>query len=117
MKKLIMGLAVAAFSTAAFADADDSIKARQAAMKAVGAAAKAGDFAAINKAALEAQVAFAENTDGMGSVETEALPAVWADSDQFNSIMENLITASAAGDKDATFGACKECHTSFRVKK
>ena len=92
---------------------DDAIKARQAAMKAVGAAAKAGDFAAMNEAALVAQTAFTDNTSVTGTLETKASPAIWDDADGFNAIMMQLIDLSAAGDK-SVFGTCKACHSDYR---
>ena len=94
---------------------DAAIQARQAAMKAIGAAAKAGDFAAMNEAAVEAQVAFIDDTTADGTQKTEASPAIWSDKEGFDTIMLQLIELSAAGDK-AVFGTCKSCHGDYRVK-
>ena len=95
-------------------DADATILERQAAMKAVGAAAKAGDFAAMNKAALLAQAAFQiDTTDGFAP--TEARPEIWANMDAFNALMNDLVTKSAAADK-SVFGSCKACHADYRIK-
>lgn len=92
---------------------DAAIEARQAAMKAVGAAAKARDFAALNEAALSAQVAFQANTTADGTLTTKAIPAIWDDADGFNAIMTQLIDLSAAEDQ-AAFGTCKACHKDYR---
>lgn len=115
MKRAITIFALLGISTGiALAAADDDIKARQAAMKAVGAAAKAGDFAAMNEAAIAAKAAFAANTAGQGSVETKALDSIWGDGAAgFNTLMDQLISASGAGDKGA-FATCKGCHKDYR---
>lgn len=115
MRKFIAATVIAcATSTGAFADADATILERQAAMKAVGAAAKAGDFAAMNKAALLAQAAFQiDTTDGFAP--TEARPEIWANMDAFNALMNDLVTKSAAADK-SVFGSCKACHADYRIK-
>lgn len=115
MKQIIIGAAlVCATATTTFADADATIMARQAAMKDIGAAAKAGDFAAMNKAALVAKEAFQiDTTDGFAP--TEARPEIWANMDAFNALMDELITKSAAADK-SVFGSCKACHADYRVK-
>jgi cytochrome c556 len=98
----------------ALADADTAIKERQAAMKAVGQAAKAGDMAGVSKAATEAKAAFLMPTAGKGTMETKALDKIWGDgADGFNALMDELIKASAAGDK-AAFGTCKACHKDYR---
>jgi cytochrome c556 len=115
MKNLMIGAAmICATATTAFADADATIMARQAAMKAVGAAAKAGDFAAMNKAALVAQEAFqTDTTDGF--VPTEARPEIWVNLDAFNVLMDQLVAKSAAADK-SVFESCKACHADYRIK-
>ena len=116
MKKLIAGGLIAVTAAgAAFAMANDAITARQAAMKAIGAAAKAQDFAAMNVAALAAQEAFMEDTRASGSLPTEAADAIWDDKAGFDAIMADLVTKSAAGD-GSVFDSCKACHKDYRVK-
>lgn len=116
MKRMITTVAVlGTLATAAFAGPDEDIMARQSAMKAVGAAAKAGDFAAMNEAAIAAKAAFMVDTTGQGTVPTEALPAIWENADAFNAIMDTLVTKSAAADK-SLFGTCKACHADYRAK-
>lgn len=116
MKRFIIGAAlIGAMATVAVAKGDESILARQAAMKAVGVAAKAGDFAAMNKAALIAQEAFKVDTTADGFAPTEARPEIWANNDAFNAIMNDLLTKSAAADKEV-FGSCKACHADYRLK-
>ena len=115
--KLLSLTAAVALGGLAIADGhptgDAAIEARQAAMKAVGAAAKAGDFAAMNEAALAAQVAFQADTTADGTLETKASPAIWEDADGFSAVMTQLIDLSAAGDS-AVFGTCKACHKDYR---
>jgi cytochrome c556 len=116
MKKILaMTAIIGAISTTAMAAPDDDILARQAAMKAVGAAAKAGDFAAMNKAAMQAQELFKVDTSGQGTVPTEARPEIWTDMAAFDAIMNDLVTKSAAADK-SVFGSCKACHADYRIK-
>jgi cytochrome c556 len=116
MKRLIIGAAlIGAMATVAVAKGDESILARQAAMKAVGAAAKAGDFAAMNEAALVAQEAFKVDTSDDGFAPTEARPEIWANMDAFGALMNDLVTKSAAADK-SVFGSCKACHADYRAK-
>jgi len=108
MKRIIMSVAVVGtVATAAFAGPNEDIMARQAAMKAVGAAAKAGDFAAMNEAAVAAKAAFMVDTTGQGTAVTEARG--------FGAIMDEFVAKSAAGDK-AVFGTCKACHADYRAK-
>lgn len=116
MKKLIGAAVIAAISgSVVFAATADDIKARQSAMKTVGKAAKAGDFAAMNEGAIAAKAAFAVDTTGSGG-DTEASDKIWSDAAGFGKIMDELVTLSAAGDK-AVFGTCKACHKGYRVKK
>ena len=116
MKKLIASVAmIGAMTTGAFADVDANILARQAAMKNVGAAAKLGDFAAINKAALVAKEAFMVDTTADSSLPTAARPEIWANKDAFDVLMDTLISKSAAADK-SVFGSCKACHADYRLK-
>ncbi|GLQ35430.1 hypothetical protein GCM10007939_17130 [Amylibacter marinus] len=116
MKRLLIGTGlVVAVATAAMATPDEDITARQATMKAIGAAAKAGDFAAMNAAAIEAKAAFMVDTTGQGTVKTTALDTIWTDADAFNAIMDSLVEKSAAADK-AVFGTCKACHADYRMK-
>jgi cytochrome c556 len=115
MRKLMTAAVIAcATTTGAFADADATIMERQTAMKAVGAAAKAGDFAAMNKAAMMAQAAFQIDTRD-GFAPTEARPEIWDNLDAFNAIMDDLVAKSAAADK-SVFGSCKACHADYRIK-
>lgn len=115
MRNLMIGAAmICATATTAFADADATIMERQAAMKAVGAAAKAQDFAAMNKAAMIAQEAFKIDTRD-GFAPTEANPTIWDNMDAFNAIMDDLVAKSAAADK-SVFGTCKACHADYRIK-
>lgn len=116
MKRIIMSVAVVGtVATAAFAGPNEDIMARQAAMKAVGAAAKAGDFAAMNEAAVAAKAAFMVDTTGQGTAVTEARPQIWTDAAGFGAIMDEFVAKSAAGDK-AVFGTCKACHADYRAK-
>lgn len=116
MKRILTAATlVGALATAALAAPDDDIMARQAAMKAIGAAAKAGDFEAMNKAALEAQAAFKADTTGQGTLPTESSPAIWTNMAGFDAIMNELVTKSAAADK-SVFGTCKACHADYRIK-
>lgn len=115
MKKVIIGaITCALMATFVSAAPDDDIKARQAAMKAVGAAAKAGDFAAMNEAALVAKAAFMIDTTGQGSVATKSAANIWTDMDGFNVIMDEMISKSATADK-SVFGTCKACHSAYRT--
>lgn len=117
MKKLVIGtLVLGLIGASAFADAAmDAIDARQAAMKAVGGAAKAGDFAKMNEAAIAAKEAFMLDTSALVEAKTEASPAIWENKEGFDAIMDNLIAFSAAESKEA-FGTCKACHKEYRVK-
>lgn len=118
MKKIILGaMLVCCTATVSFADANADIMARQAIMKAIGAAAKAGDFEAIAKAADPAISipAFAINTSGQGDVKTTASDAIWTDFEKFEGLMGELFAKASAGDK-AAFGTCKACHTDYRSK-
>ena len=94
---------------------DAAIEARQAAMKAIGAAAKAGDFPAMAEAAVEAQTAFLDDTTADGTVKTEASPTIWTDKENFDAVLGQLIELAQAGDKEV-FGTCKSCHGDYRVK-
>ncbi|MEM7240551.1 MAG: hypothetical protein AAF429_00040 [Pseudomonadota bacterium] len=118
MKAKIFGIAAALLvSSVGVADnhptGDAAIEARQTAMKAVGAAAKAGDFPALNEAALASQIAFQADTTADGTLKTKASPAIWEDAAGFNAIMTQLIELSTAGDR-AAFGTCKACHSDYR---
>lgn len=116
-KTLYTLLAIGLTSTGAIADSNADIMARQAAMKAVGAGAKAKDFDAINKNAIIAKAAFMNDTSADGTAETTAIAAIWTDKAKFDGILDQLITASAAGDAGATFATCKACHSEYRIKK
>lgn len=119
MKKIVTGLVMTSFvAGAAFADANADIQARQAIMKSIAAAAKAGDMDALAKAA-DAEVtvpAFMINTAGQGDVKTTALDKIWDDFDAFKVGLVEMSDAAAAGDKDAVFATCKACHGEYRAK-
>lgn len=117
MKKILLGSILASvIGVAAVADAAmDAIDARQAAMKAIGGAAKAGDFAKMNEAALAAKEAFMLDTSALVEAKTGASPAIWQSKEGFDAIMDDLITFSAAESKEV-FGTCKACHKDYRVK-
>lgn len=146
MKKILIAAALAAcVSGTAFAGADDDIKYRQNAMKAVGS--QIGSIVAIlkgevdNKAALAEHAAligaatstsitvpaFKNNTDGQGERKTTATGKVWSDWDKFEQGLKDLEAAGAAAaaaganisfDQVKALGAtCKSCHKAFREKK
>ncbi|MEO0344538.1 MAG: hypothetical protein AAF198_13980 [Pseudomonadota bacterium] len=114
MKRLTAILLALTVGTAAFANADDDIMARQALMKQVGAAAKAGDLNALADAGAQALVAFRVDTTGQGSVETKAAANIWTDQAGFEALLNEMVTAARAGDRDATFATCKTCHSTYR---
>ncbi len=145
MKKVLIAAALATcVSGTALADANDSIKYRQNAMKTVGA--QMGSIVAIlkgevdNKPALARHVAligeatsteitipaFTPNTDGQGDRETTATAAIWSDWDKFEKGLKELEAAGqAAAEAGADIGAdevkalgaaCKACHDNFRQK-
>lgn len=92
---------------------DAAVEARQAAMKAVGQAAKAGDFVAMNEAAIAAQAAFLPDTTGNATLPTKAAENIWSDPEGFAKVMSEMVDLSAAGDK-SVFGTCKACHSAYR---
>ena len=115
--KTLIIAAIALSTSFVYADGhlsgDGAIEARQAAMKLVGKSAKAGDFAALNEAAIAAKAAFAADTTQDGSLPTKATANIWSDPDGFNALMDEMIDKSAAGDR-AVFGTCKACHSDYR---
>lgn len=142
---LILAALAACVSGTAFAGANDDVKYRQNAMKAVGS--QMGSIAAIlkgevdNKGALANHAAlmgaatntaitipaFKPNTDGQGDAKTTATAAIWSDWAKFEKGLKNLEAAGQAaaaagagvnGDHLKALGAtCKACHDDFRVKK
>ena len=114
MKKFVTIFVALAFGSAAFANADDDIMARQALMKQVGAAAKARDLGALAEAGSQALVAFKVDTTGQGSVSTKAADNIWTDWAGFEAIMNDMITSAAAGNGDGAFATCKSCHSKYR---
>ena len=116
LKMTVAGLVIA-LGGIAIADnhptGDAAIQARQAAMKGVGAAAKAGDFPAMVEAAQTAQVAFTDDTTADGTLETKAAANIWTDKEGFDAIMGQMIELAGAGDQ-AVFGTCKACHSDYR---
>lgn len=145
MKKVLIAAAFAAFvSGTAFAGAEDDIKYRQNAMKAVGA--QMGSIVAIlkgevdNKAALAEHAAlmggvtstaitipaFKNNTDGQTDRKTTATANIWSDWAKFEQGLKDMEAAgkaaAAAGanvnfDHVKALGAtCKACHDAFRQK-
>lgn len=146
MKKVLIAAALAAcVSGTAFAGADDDIKYRQNAMKAVGS--QMGSIVAIlkgevdNKSALAEHAAligaatstaitipaFKNSTDGEGDRETTATGKIWADWAKFEQGLRDLETAGAAAaaaganvsfeNVKALGATCKSCHDAFREKK
>lgn len=146
MKKVLIAAAMAAcISGTAFADANNDIKYRQNAMKAVGS--QMGSIVAIlkgevdNKAALAEHAAlmgaatstaitipaFKNNTDGKGDRKTTSTGAIWTDWAKFEQGLKDMEAAgkaaAAAGanisfDHVKALGAtCKSCHKAFREKK
>jgi cytochrome c556 len=136
---------IAAVPVAGFAAAPDTIKARQANFKKMGAATKAivdeirksdpsiavirtsaANLDAAGKAALKA---FPRGTGPEAGVKTEALPAIWTKPKEFAAARQKFLSASAAFNKVArggdvaqvrsAFGAlgatCKGCHDQFRL--
>ncbi len=145
LKLLIAAAGLAIASTAAFASADDIIKARQACMKANGAAMgtmvpmmkgeKPYDNAAI-QTALEAQGAacadwdkwWAADAQAGATVETYAKPEIWTDTKGWtdaSSAWYTAFTAVKASTDEAGFKAafpalgasCQGCHEKFRRPK
>ena len=139
-----LALSVAAFSTAALAHEDVKnpvVKTRMMAMKAIGGSMKTlvgmakGEMAfdaekanaamavIAEKSAMAAPLFEANETDP----ESEALPAIWENWDDFVKKMDDLTVASKAnmtladaGSVGAALGqvggACKACHSDYRKK-
>ena len=145
--KLIIGLAAAGLAGAALAQtgAADTIKARQAGMKVVGASFKGvmdqsrgtPDAAVVKKhaTALVAQSGkiagwFGPGTATAPGVKTAALPTVWSNAAGFRTAAVNydtqakkLLALANAGDvaaipaqARALGGTCKGCHDDFKAK-
>lgn len=136
----VVALAVAALSTASFAQ-EDPIKARQELMKEVGDAAKVVGPVLQGKQPFDAakvkaaMAVIAENAGvyadyfptGSDVGETDALPAIWVSFADFEAKAEKLATeaaaAAAAADQGedafkaaagAAFSNCKACHEEYR---
>ncbi|WP_185968372.1 cytochrome c [Paracoccus sp. M683] len=146
--KLILAAAIAALPMLAHADAaEDALEARQGFMKMLSinmgtlsgmakgdiaydaaAATQAGaNIEALSQYSLPAL--FIEGTSVDDGVETEALPAIWSNSDDFATKFAGLQEAAAGagaavgGGQDAIGpalqqlgGACKACHDDYREK-
>jgi cytochrome c556 len=94
---------------------DDPIAARQAAMKAMGAALRSGDTATVATKAAELKLLFPE---GSVSDTSEASPKIWEEWDDFIAIFDKLEADATAGAAVPDIGAsCKACHDAYRVKK
>ncbi|MCC5793684.1 MAG: cytochrome c [Chromatiales bacterium] len=121
--------------------AEDMINYRQQVMKTMGAQIAAisliardrielpdhlpGHASALADAAVQARAVFPE---GSGVGETDALPAIWLQREQFEELIERSVTSTAAlrdaaeaGDRQALMGAvrqvgmdCLACHRDFR---
>ena len=118
MKTLITATLIAATTTgAAFAGVNADILARQTIMKAIGAAAKAGDFGALAEASNpEITIpAFTIDTTDRGDAVTEASNAIWTDFARFEGLLIQMNEKALAGDK-SVFGTCKSCHADYRLK-
>ncbi len=145
---MMIGVVLAGLASAAAAQAPnaaETIKARQAGMKSIGANFKGirdqvggtADPAAVKRhaAALAAQAAKIDSWFGPGTasapgVKTTALPAIWTRNADFRKAAANLDAeakktlalanagdmAGVAGQVRAIGGACKGCHDDFRAK-
>ena len=145
---MIIGLVMAGLASAAVAQtptAADTIKARQAGMKLVGASFKGirdqvggtADPVVVKRhaAALAAQAAkigtwFGPGTATAPGVKTAALPAIWTRNADFRKAAANLDAeakktlalanagdmAGVAGQVRAIGGTCKACHDDFKAK-
>ncbi len=155
MRKSILSiLIISGFATAAWAESNEAIVARQDAMSEIGKSMKVlGSMAkgeaefdhdaaqtalsTIHTNALQLPDLFPEDSmtgtgheeDGVPK-ETEALPAIWENREEFDALVQKFITdtekAVMADPQDAaSLGAamgmfaedCKACHQDFRVKK
>ncbi len=155
MRKILTStILITSIGFAAIAQSNESIKMRQDAMSNIGKAMKVltpmakgeADFdrdtamqalSAIHTNALQLPDLFPEDSktgtgheeDGIPK-ETEALPAIWDNRDDFDALVKKFISdtemALAADPQDAeTLGGamaifsedCKTCHQDFRVKK
>lgn len=109
-----IGLSLTAISAPIVAQ-DDPIAARQAAMKAMGGALKAGDTATVAAKAAELKLLFPE---GSMSEKSEASPKIWEEWDDFIAIFDKLEADATAGAAVPVLGgSCKACHDNYRVKK
>ncbi|MGJ8528366.1 c-type cytochrome [Maritalea sp.] len=110
----VAGLSLAFGGSAIVAD-EDPIAQRQAAMKAMGAALKAGDAAAVAPLAAKLKMLFPE---GSMSATSEASPKIWEEWDMFVGILDKLEADATAGAAIPVLGgSCKSCHDQYRVKK
>ena len=110
----IAGLSLALGGNAIVAQ-DDPIAQRQAAMKAMGAALKAGDVAAVVPLAVELKMLFPE---GSTSATSRADPKIWLEWDNFVGILDKLEADATAGAAIPVLGgSCKSCHDDYRLAK
>lgn len=141
----LMALGLAGAALAQSPNAAETIKARQAGMKAIGAASKGlrdqlrgtPDPAAVKKhAAVLAQHSskvngwFGPGTQAAPGVKTEALPTIWTQSAAFRKASaafdtqaKKTLALANAGDMaalgpqvQALGGTCKRCHDDFKAK-
>ncbi len=124
------------------ADPEELIKYRQNVMKTQGAHMSA--IAAILRNQVDYGAHLGSHADGLAATallvedifpedsasgETDALPKIWEETEQFAAAVERLNTATSAfreavadgGDVGAAFrdlgGACRNCHDEFRVQR
>ena len=143
-------LAALGLGTALMAEGHaDPIEARQEHMKAMGAqlgvlgkmaqgetdydadaaSAAATELSALAVALTEAEGWWPEGSDTESGADTKALPAIWENMDDFESKMDDLVTASAAmeevagdgleavqGQMRGIGGACGACHSDYRQR-
>jgi cytochrome c556 len=145
VRTLIITSLVASFSAAASAATTpaDAIKYRKAVMD--GLAAHVGAFVLINFGKVEHQEYLKGHTDALANLgaqgkvlfpagtdtgDTDALPLIWKEPEQFNKLITELETSSAklrdavaANDKPGAMAAfktlgesCKGCHDRYRKK-
>ena len=140
----IMAIILSLFASAGNADtAEDSIKYRHAVMEAMSGHVAAFNLIATNKidgqkylqAHADAVANMSDELDilfpkGSGDGDTEALPAIWDDSEKFSTAIAKmqetagaLREATRSGDRKVVMGAfsaagkaCKGCHEKFRAE-
>jgi len=111
---VVAGLSLAFAGSAIVAD-EDPIAVRQAAMKDMGAALKAGDVAAVAPLAAQLKLLFPE---GSMSDKSAATPKIWEDMDGFLALFDKLEADATAGAAIPVLGgSCKSCHDTYRGQK